>query len=62
VNYRITEVNEWVVVHPSGKFRTPTVIVRGAVVNLGRELHWFHETLFDYPLGGYAVMQKSVEI
>jgi uroporphyrin-III C-methyltransferase len=44
------------------KFRTPTVIVVGAVVNLGQELQWFHETLFDYQASRDEVMKNSVEL
>jgi siroheme synthase len=29
------------------KFKSPTMIVVGEVVRLGRELHWFSETVID---------------
>jgi uroporphyrin-III C-methyltransferase len=43
------------------QFRTPTVIVVGKVVNLGRELHWFSQTHFDYESSRHKVTKNSVE-
>jgi uroporphyrinogen III methyltransferase/synthase len=43
------------------KFRTPTVIVVGGVVNLGRELHWFSETMPDSETICYQSMKNSLE-
>ena len=44
------------------KFQSPTVIVVGEVARLGRELHWFSETVFDQRSGIAKVLENSVEL
>ena len=44
------------------KFQSPTVIVVGEVVRLGRELHWLSETVFDHRSGIVKVLENSVEV
>ncbi len=44
------------------KFQSPTVIVVGEVVRLGRELHWFSETVIDDRSGIMKVLENSVEL
>jgi len=44
------------------KFKSPTVIVVGEVVRLGRELHWFSETVIDDRSGIVKVLENSAEL
>ena len=44
------------------KFQSPTVIVVGEVVRLGRELHWFSETVNDDRSRIVKVLENSVEL
>jgi precorrin-4 methylase len=44
------------------KFQSPTVIVVGEVVRLGRELHWFTETVNDDRSRIVKVLENSVEL
>ena len=44
------------------KFQSPTVIVVGEVVRLGRELHWFTETVIDDRSRIVKVLENSVEL
>ena len=44
------------------KFKSPTVIVVGEVVRLGRELHWFNETVIDDRSGIVKVLENSAEL
>jgi uroporphyrin-III C-methyltransferase len=44
------------------KLRSPTVIVVGEVVRLGRELHWFCETVIHDRLGIMKVVENSAEL
>ena len=44
------------------KFKSPTVIVVGEVVRLGRELHWFSETVIDGQSGIGKVLENSAEL
>jgi uroporphyrin-III C-methyltransferase len=44
------------------KFQSPTVIVVGEVVRLGRELHWFSETVIDDRSGIMKVLENSAEL
>ena len=44
------------------KFQSPTVIVVGEVVRLGRELHWFSETVVDDRSGIIKVLENSAEL
>ena len=44
------------------KLQSPTVIVVGEVVRLGRELHWFSETVIDHRSGIVKVLENSVEL
>jgi siroheme synthase len=41
------------------KFQSPTVVVVGDVVKLGRELHWFCKTEFEYLSGIRKVPENS---
>jgi siroheme synthase len=44
------------------KFKSPTVIVVGEVVRLGRELHWVSETVVDDPSSFTKVLENSTEL
>jgi hypothetical protein len=44
------------------KLQSPTVIVVGEVVRLGRELHWFSKTVIDHRSGIVKVLENSVEL
>jgi siroheme synthase len=44
------------------KFQSPTVIVVGEVVRLGRELHWLNETVIDDRSGIVKVLENSAEL
>jgi uroporphyrin-III C-methyltransferase len=44
------------------KLQSPTVIVVGEVVRLGRELHWFSETVIDHRSAIVKVLENSVEL
>ena len=44
------------------KLQSPTVIVVGEVVRLGRELHWFNETVNDDRSRIVKVLENSVEL
>jgi siroheme synthase len=44
------------------KFRSPTVIVVGEVVRLGRELHWFSQTVIDDRPGITKALENSAEL
>jgi uroporphyrin-III C-methyltransferase len=44
------------------KFQSPTVIVVGEVVRLGRELHWFSEAVIDDRSGIVKVLENSAEL
>jgi siroheme synthase len=43
------------------KFQSPTVIVVGEVVKLGRDLHWFHEAVLERGLDFEKVPEKTPE-
>jgi siroheme synthase len=44
------------------KFRLPALIVVGEVVRLGRELHWFSQTVIDDRSGIMKVLENSGEL
>jgi uroporphyrin-III C-methyltransferase len=44
------------------RFQSPTVVVVGEVVKLGRELQWFSKTEFDYVSGIRKVPENSAEL
>ena len=43
-------------------FQSPTVVVVGEVVKLGRELHWFSEAVFEYRLGFKKARENTAEL
>ena len=44
------------------KFQSPTVVVVGEVVKLGRELHWFSEAVVEYRLGFKKARENTAEL
>ena len=44
------------------KFQSPTVIVVGEVVRLGRELHWFSEAVVEYRVGFKKARENTAEL
>ena len=44
------------------KFQSPTVIVVGEVVRLGRELHWVNEAVVDDRSSFIKVLENSTEL
>ena len=44
------------------KFQSPTVIVVGEVVRLGRELQWFSEAAFEYRLEFKKARENTAEL